>query len=103
MLMLEGFQAGLSWTIILRKREAFRKAFENFDPKQVARFRKTDVARLLQDPGIVRSRAKIEATIGGARIYLAMQTAGMISPPSSGTSSAESRFRIPVRYLPRLH
>jgi len=74
--MLEGFQAGLSWTIILRKREAFRKAFENFDPKQVARFRKTDVARLLQDPGIVRSRAKIEATIGGARIYLAMQTAG---------------------------
>ena len=76
MLMLEGFQAGLSWTIILRKREAFRKAFENFDPKQVARFRKADVARLLQDPGIVRSRAKIEATIGGARIYLAMQTAG---------------------------
>ena len=46
MLMLEGFQAGLSWTIILRKREAFRKAFENFDPKQVARFRKADVARL---------------------------------------------------------
>ncbi len=76
MLMLEGFQAGLSWTIILRKREAFRKAFENFDPTQVARFRKADVARLLQDPGIVRSRAKIEATIGGARIYLAMQTAG---------------------------
>ena len=74
--MLEGFQAGLSWTIILRKREAFRKAFENFDPKQVARFHKADVARLLQDPGIVRSRAKIEATIGGARIYLAMQTAG---------------------------
>jgi len=76
MLMLEGFQAGLSWTIILRKREAFRKAFKNFDPKQVARFHKADVARLLQDPGIVRSRAKIEATIGGARIYLAMQTAG---------------------------
>jgi DNA-3-methyladenine glycosylase I len=75
-LMLEGFQAGLSWTIILRKREAFRKAFKNFNPELVARFRKADVARLLEDPGIVRSQAKIEATIAGARIYLAMQTAG---------------------------
>ena len=74
--MLEGFQAGLSWTIILRKREAFRKAFKNFDPEQVARFRKTDVTRLLEDPSIVRSKAKIEATIGGARIYLRMQAAG---------------------------
>src|SRR5207244_9289654 len=60
-LMLEGFQAGLSWSIILRKREAFRKAFKNFDPERIVRFSKTDVARLLQDPGIVRSRAKIEA------------------------------------------
>lgn len=75
-LMLEGFQAGLSWTIILRKREAFRKAFKNFDPQLVARFRKADVARLLRDPGIVRSRAKIEATIGGARIYIQMQAEG---------------------------
>ena len=75
-LMLEGFQAGLSWVIILRKREAFRKAFKNFDPELVARFRKSDVARLLEDPGIIRSRAKIEATIGGARVYLAMQVAG---------------------------
>ena len=75
-LMLEGFQAGLSWTIILRKRGAFRKAFKNFDPELVARFRKSDVARLLKDPGIVRSRSKIEATIAGARIYLAMQAAG---------------------------
>jgi DNA-3-methyladenine glycosylase I len=75
-LMLEGFQAGLSWTIILRKRESFRKAFENFDPKKIARFGEADVARLLEDPGIVRSRAKIEATIGGARVYLAMQAAG---------------------------
>ncbi len=74
--MLEGFQAGLSWTIILRKREAFRKAFKNFDPKLVARFGKSDVARLLKDSGIVRSRAKIEATIAGARIYLAMKDAG---------------------------
>ncbi len=75
-LMLEGFQAGLSWTIILRKREAFRKAFKNFDPKKIAHFDKKDVARLLEDPGIVRSRATIEATIAGARIYLAMQAAG---------------------------
>lgn len=75
-LMLDGFQAGLAWIIILRKREAFRKAFKNFDPEVVARFREADVARLLDDPGIVRSRAKIEATIGGARAYLAMQAAG---------------------------
>jgi DNA-3-methyladenine glycosylase I len=75
-LMLDGFQAGLSWSIILRKREAFRKAFKNFDPKKVARFGEADVARLLEDAGIVRSRAKIEATIGGARAYLAMKDAG---------------------------
>jgi DNA-3-methyladenine glycosylase I len=75
-LMLDGFQAGLSWSIILRKRAAFRRAFRNFDPKQVARFGGRDIARLLRDPGIVRSRAKIEATIGGARAYLAMQAAG---------------------------
>ena len=74
-LMLEGFQAGLSWTIILRKREAFRKAFKNFDPELVARFRRADVAQLLRDSSIVRSKAKIEATIGGARAYLAMQAA----------------------------
>jgi DNA-3-methyladenine glycosylase I len=75
-LMLDGFQAGLSWSIILRKRDAFRKAFKRFHPKAVARFEEADIARLLQDPGIVRSRAKIEATIGGARAYLAMQAAG---------------------------
>ena len=75
-LMLDGFQAGLSWSIILKKREAFRKAFKNFDPKKVARFGEADVARLLEDSGIVRSRAKIEATIGGAGAYLAMKEAG---------------------------
>jgi DNA-3-methyladenine glycosylase I len=75
-LMLDGFQAGLSWSTILRKREAFRKAFKNFDPKKVARFEEADVVRLLQDPGIVRSRAKIEATIGGARAYLKMKDEG---------------------------
>jgi DNA-3-methyladenine glycosylase I len=75
-LMLEGFQAGLAWIVILRKRDAFRKAFKNFDPAKVARFGEPDIARLLEDPGIVRSRAKIEATIHGARIYQAMQAAG---------------------------
>jgi DNA-3-methyladenine glycosylase I len=75
-LMLEGFQAGLSWQTILRKREAFRAAFAGFDPERVAAFGEADILRLLADPGIVRSRAKIAATIGGARIYLAMQAAG---------------------------
>jgi DNA-3-methyladenine glycosylase I len=75
-LMLDGFQAGLSWSIILRKRDAFRKAFKRFNPRAVARFDEADIVRLLNDPGIVRSRAKIEATIGGARAYLAMQAAG---------------------------
>src|SRR5271154_5960812 len=69
-LMLDGFQAGLSWSIILRKRDAFRKAFKRFNPKAVARFDEADILRLLEDAGIVRSRAKIEATIGGARAYL---------------------------------
>lgn len=75
-LMLEGFQAGLSWIVILRKRDAFRNAFKNFVPAKVARFGEKDIARLLEDTGIVRSRAKIEATIQGARIYLAMEAAG---------------------------
>jgi DNA-3-methyladenine glycosylase I len=75
-LMLDGFQAGLSWSIILRKRDAFRKAFKNFDPKKIAKFDEACIARLLQDQGIVRSRAKIEATIGGARAYLKMKAEG---------------------------
>jgi DNA-3-methyladenine glycosylase I len=76
MLMLEGFQAGLAWIIILRKREAFRKAFAGFDPKKVARFGKTDVKRLMNDAGIVRARAKIDATIGGAKIFMEMENGG---------------------------
>ena len=73
MLMLEGFQAGLSWRTILHKREAFRRAFASFQPEKVARFGDKQVERLLQDSGIIRSRAKIEATIAGARIYCDMQ------------------------------
>ena len=76
MLMLEGFQAGLSWQTILHKREAFRKAFYNFQPEKVAKMKEADVKRLLENPGIIRSRAKIEATIGGAKAYLKMQTEG---------------------------
>jgi len=75
-LMLDGFQAGLSWLTILRKREAFRKAFKHFQPEKVARFREADIERLLQNPDIIRSRAKIEATIAGAQAYLKMQKAG---------------------------
>jgi DNA-3-methyladenine glycosylase I len=75
-LMLDSFQAGLSWLTILRKRAALREAFAEFDPKKVARFVEADITRLLGNPGIVRSRAKIEATIGGARAYLAMQQSG---------------------------
>ena len=72
-LMLDGFQAGLSWITILRKREAFRKAFHNFDPRKVARYTEKDILRLLDNAAIIRSRAKIEATIKGAQIYLDMQ------------------------------
>jgi DNA-3-methyladenine glycosylase I len=76
MLMLEGAQAGLSWIIILRKREGYRKAFKGFDPKKVAKFTAMDVERLMLDEGIVRSRAKIVATIDGAKIYNSMEKAG---------------------------
>ncbi len=76
MLMLEGFQAGLAWIIILRKREAFRKAFAGFDPKKVARFGKTDIKRLMNDAGIVRARAKIDATIRGAQTFREMEDRG---------------------------
>lgn len=75
-LMLDGFQAGLSWRTILRKRAAFRAGFAGFDPEAVARFDADDVTRLLGDAGIVRSRAKIEATIRNARAWLAMRAAG---------------------------
>jgi DNA-3-methyladenine glycosylase I len=75
-LMLDGFQAGLSWLTILKKREAFREAFAGFDPERVARFRDRDVERLLGNAGIVRSRAKIEGTVAGARVWLAMRDAG---------------------------
>lgn len=73
---LEAFQSGLAWITILRKREAFRRAFADFDPEVVARFGDDDVARLLGDAGIVRNRAKIVATIANARAIAALEEAG---------------------------
>ena len=69
-LVLEGFQAGLSWLTILKKRENFRSAFHGFDPERIARYGAKDVARLMRDPGIVRNRLKVEATIDNARAVL---------------------------------
>jgi DNA-3-methyladenine glycosylase I len=69
-LVLDGFQAGLSWITILRKRENFRRAFEGFRPERVARFGARDIARLMNDAGIIRSRLKIDAAISGARLWL---------------------------------
>jgi DNA-3-methyladenine glycosylase I len=71
-LLLEGFQAGLSWITILRKREAFRRAFHDFDPERMARYTERDVARLMADPGIVRNRLKVLAAIDNAKAYLAL-------------------------------
>jgi len=76
MLMLEGFQAGLSWAIVLRKRAAFQQAFKGFDPDAVARFTSRDIERLLGNPAIIRARAKIEATIAGARVFREMRDRG---------------------------
>lgn len=75
-LALEAFQSGLAWITILRKRPAFRTAFAGFDPEVVARFGDDDVARLLADAGIVRNRAKVEATIANARATLDLHAAG---------------------------
>jgi DNA-3-methyladenine glycosylase I len=73
MLTLEGAQAGLSWMTILRKREHYRKAFDNFDPKKVARYRPERIRSLLLNQGIVRNRLKVESTISNARAFLAVQ------------------------------
>ncbi|MGH6857055.1 MAG: DNA-3-methyladenine glycosylase I, partial [Methylocella sp.] len=72
-LILDGFQAGLSWITILRKREAFRAAFDQFDPKKIARYDAAKINTLMQDSGIVRNRAKIEGTITSARAWLKIQ------------------------------
>jgi DNA-3-methyladenine glycosylase I len=73
LLILEGAQAGLSWSTILKKRLAYRKAFDRFDPARIARYKASRVRRLMNDAGIVRNRAKIEATIANARAFLAVR------------------------------
>ena len=75
-LILDGFQAGLSWITILRKRDAFRRAFDGFEPKKIARYDAAKIESLMQDAGIVRNRAKIEAAIALARLYLDFHQSG---------------------------
>ncbi len=72
-LVLEGFQAGLTWELILKRREAMRKAFENFDPKKIAKYTAKDVERLLGNPSVIRNRAKISATVNNARRFAEIQ------------------------------
>jgi DNA-3-methyladenine glycosylase I len=72
-LVLEGAQAGLSWRTVLRKRENYRRAFHGFDPERVARYGRSEVTRLLSDPGIIRNRAKVESAISNARHFLDVQ------------------------------
>src|SRR5258706_9666385 len=72
-LVLEGAKAGLSWSIVLKKREGYRRAFSQFDPRKVARSRQNRIERLTADPSIIRNRMKIEATVRNARAFLAIQ------------------------------
>jgi DNA-3-methyladenine glycosylase I len=75
-LVLDGFQAGLSWAIILRKRDAFLRAFDDFDPDKMARYDARRVAKILRDPGIVRNRQKVKSAVANARAFLKMKDAG---------------------------
>ena len=79
-LVLDGFQAGLSWITILRKRENFREEFEDFDPERVARWDEARIEKALQNPGIIRHRGKIAATVKGARLYLEIEEAEGFAP-----------------------
>ncbi|MTH78955.1 DNA-3-methyladenine glycosylase I [Paracoccus aestuariivivens] len=79
-LVLDGFQAGLSWITILRKRDSFRECFEGFDPERVAAWGEPEIARALQNPGIIRHRGKIEAAVTGARAYLEIEAKEGFSP-----------------------
>jgi DNA-3-methyladenine glycosylase I len=104
-LCLEGFQSGLSWLTILRKRDNFRRAFAGFDPARVARFGDRDVARLLDDAGIVRHRGKIEATITNARATLEVQQqfgslAALVwsfEPPRRGRGVPDEMAQLPAK------
>ncbi|MGH2683952.1 MAG: DNA-3-methyladenine glycosylase I [Actinomycetota bacterium] len=94
-LCLEGFQSGLSWLTILRKREAFRHAFAGFDPARVAEFDDRDVARLLGDAGIVRHRGKIEATIANGRAVVALHGEGRTLDDLLWSAAPTGRRRAP--------
>ena len=97
---LEGFQAGLSWITILKRREGFRKAFKNFDLRKVSRMSESDIERLMQDEGIIRNRAKIEATIRNANLVLELQKGGQsiseivwsFAPPASKRKRSAADF-----------
>lgn len=97
---LEGFQAGLSWITILKRREGFRKAFKNFDLRKVARMSETEIEKLMLDEGIIRNRAKIEATIRNANLILELQKQGQsisdivwsFAPPASKRKRATAEF-----------
>jgi len=93
-LILEGAQAGLSWTTILKKRENYRKAFNGFRAEKIARYGKRDLQRLLGNTGIVRNRLKIVATIENAKAFLGCGKKWRASTPTCGVSSAGSQFRI---------
>ena len=94
-LVLEGFQAGLSWITILRKREAFRRALHDFDPGRIARYTQRDVARLMGDGGIVRNRLKVLATVDNAKAYLKLretQTLASFLWQHAGGKPAANRY-----------
>ncbi len=93
-LCLEAFQAGLSWRTVLHKREAFRSAFSGFEPQRVARYTARDIERLMRDAGIIRNRAKIEATIGNARAVLDLHASGR-TLASVVWSFVPNRSRVP--------
>lgn len=76
LLILEGAQAGLSWSTVLKKRESYREAFDNFDPKKIAKYGEKKVEELMANPGIIRNRLKVSATIGNAKAYLALEKSG---------------------------
>lgn len=97
-LMLEGFQAGLSWITVLRRREGFRRAFAGFDPAVVARFDEADVERLMADAGIIRNRAKILATMGNARLVEAMAPGELDALMWSFAPSPRPTGERPVRF-----
>ena len=104
-LVLDGFQAGLSWITILRKRAAFRETFEGFDPERVARWGEPQVESALKNPGIVRHRGKIEAAVGNARAFLAIEDRESFSDFLWRFTGGEitGEFLMSLGYLPGAH